>query len=198
VGCGDLRGFNVKVIRHEQHILIKAASSSWSESICDSRNRASFHRHLSVAVFLGAPPLDAIMFHHLVLAAAAIAVASSATTPDTQHNGPNTAKTTKPNFIFIMTDDQDLHMDSLKYMPAVQEHFGNSGTFHKKHYCTVSQCCPSRVSLLTGKAAHNTNVTSVTEPYGTFFACFSQQPCASADSNQSYRRLSQIHIRRVE
>ena len=65
-----------------------------------------------------------------------------------------------------MTDDQDLHMDSLKYMPAVQKHFGNGGTFHEKHYCTVSQCCPSRVSLLTGKAAHNTNVTAVTQPYG--------------------------------
>jgi N-acetylglucosamine-6-sulfatase len=125
-------------------------------------------RHLTFAFFLGSPPLDAIMLHHVGLAVAAIAVASSATTPYTQPNEPSTAKTSKPNFIFIMTDDQDLHMESLKYMPAVQEHFGNGGTFHQKHYCTVSQCCPSRVSLLTGKAAHNTNVTAVTEPYGTF------------------------------
>jgi len=106
------------------------------------------------------------MIRHLGLAATALAVASAATTADTQHNASNAAKTTRPNFIFIMTDDQDLHMDSLRYMPAVQKHFGNGGTFHEKHYCTVSQCCPSRVSLLTGKAAHNTNVTAVTEPYG--------------------------------
>lgn len=71
-----------------------------------------------------------------------------------------------PNLILIMTDDQDLHMDSLKYMSAVQTHFGNEGTFYERHYCTVSKCCPSRVSLLTGKAAHNTNVTAVAAPYG--------------------------------
>jgi len=127
-----------------------------------------------------------------------MAVASSATISDTQHSEPNAAKTTKPNFIFIMTDDQDLHMDSLKYMPAVQEHFGNGGTFHEKHYCTVSQCCPSRVSLLTGKAAHNTNVTSVTDPYGTVYSSFRCQPCAFADFDQFHRRLSKIHIRRME
>ncbi|KAM0714000.1 hypothetical protein Q7P37_010964 [Cladosporium fusiforme] len=82
--------------------------------------------------------------------------------------------TSKPNFIFIMTDDQDLHMDSLKYMPAVQAHFGNEGTFYERHYCTVSKCCPSRVSLLTGKAAHNTNVTAVSAPYGGYAKFVSQ------------------------
>ena len=110
------------------------------------------------------------MIRHLDLASIVVAVASAATTPHTQYNETNAANTTtKPNFIFIMTDDQDLHMDSLKYMPAVQKHFGNGGTFHEKHYCTVSQCCPSRVSLLTGKAAHNTNVTAVTQPYGEVY-----------------------------
>ena len=88
-------------------------------------------------------------------------------------------------------------MDSLKYMPAVQKHFGNGGTFHEKHYCTVSQCCPSRVSLLTGKAAHNTNVTAVTEPYGTIHS-IRQDACAFADKNASQRRVSKVHIRRME
>lgn len=107
------------------------------------------------------------MVRQLGLVAMVLAVAANATTQHKAQNGANAASvTTKPNFIFIMTDDQDLHMDSLKYMPAVQKHFGNGGTFHEKHYCTVSQCCPSRVSLLTGKAAHNTNVTAVTQPYG--------------------------------
>lgn len=59
-----------------------------------------------------------------------------------------------PNFIFIMTDDQDLHMNSIQYQPGVQKHFAEQGTFFSKHYCTISICCPSRVSLLTGKAAH--------------------------------------------
>lgn len=67
----------------------------------------------------------------------------------------------KPNFIFIMTDDQDLHLNSLDYQPAVQKQFVQKGTWFKKHFCTVALCCPSRVSLLTGRAAHNTNVTDV-------------------------------------
>lgn len=73
---------------------------------------------------------------------------------------------TKPNFIFIMTDDQDLHLNSIDYQPSVQKHFAHEGTWFKKHFCTVALCCPSRVSLLTGKAAHNTNVTDVSAPYG--------------------------------
>ena len=73
---------------------------------------------------------------------------------------------TRPNFIFIMTDDQDLHLDSIEYQKSVQKHFKQEGTWFKKHFCTVSLCCPSRVSLLTGKAAHNTNVTDVAAPYG--------------------------------
>lgn len=68
---------------------------------------------------------------------------------------------TRPNFVFIMTDDQDLHLNSLDYQPYVNKHIVQKGTKFNKHFCTVSLCCPSRVSLLTGKAAHNTNVTDV-------------------------------------
>lgn len=71
-----------------------------------------------------------------------------------------------PNFIFVITDDQDLHLNSLDYQPSVQTHFAQEGTWFKKHFCTVALCCPSRVSLWTGKAAHNTNVTDVSAPYG--------------------------------
>ena len=74
----------------------------------------------------------------------------------------------KPNFVMIMTDDQDLHLDSLKYQPAVQKHFADEGTFYKKHFCTIALCCPSRVSLWTGMAGHNTNVTDVRLPYGRY------------------------------
>lgn len=77
---------------------------------------------------------------------------------------------TRPNFVFIMTDDQDLHLNSLEYMPKVQQYLGQNGTFFSKHFCTVALCCPSRVSLLTGRAAHNTNVTDVNPPYGKFLS----------------------------
>jgi len=38
-------------------------------------------------------------------------------------------------------------------MPAVNKFLIEEGTFYKRHFCTVALCCPSRVSLLTGKAA---------------------------------------------
>jgi hypothetical protein len=74
----------------------------------------------------------------------------------------------KPNIVFILTDDQDLHMNSLDYMPYVKRHLIDKGIIYQKHYCTIGLCCPSRVSLFTGKAAHNTNVTDVHPPYGRF------------------------------
>lgn len=76
------------------------------------------------------------------------------------------ANTTRPNVVFILADDQDAKLNSLDYMPNVQKLLVHQGTHFKSHYCTVAWCCPSRVSLWTGKAAHNTNVTNVEKPYG--------------------------------
>ena len=59
----------------------------------------------------------------------------------------------KPNIVFILTDDQDLHMDSLSYMPYLQKELVDRGVSFSRHYCTVALCCPSRVSMWTGKAA---------------------------------------------
>lgn len=76
------------------------------------------------------------------------------------------ADSRRPNIVFILTDDQDLHMNSLDYLPHINKHIIEQGTLFKKHFCTTAICCPSRVTLLTGKAAHNTNVTDVSPPYG--------------------------------
>ena len=62
----------------------------------------------------------------------------------------------KPNFVFILTDDPDLHLNSLEYMPLVQKHLVQKGTSFGRHYCTIAVCCPARVALWTGKYAHNT------------------------------------------
>ncbi|KAH7253278.1 alkaline-phosphatase-like protein [Fusarium solani] len=74
----------------------------------------------------------------------------------------------RPNVILILTDDQDLHMNSLDYMPLLQKHMADQGAQYKKHFCTTAICCPARVSLLTGRLAHNTNVTDVYPPYGGY------------------------------
>jgi len=74
----------------------------------------------------------------------------------------------QPNIVFILTDDQDLHMNSLDYVPLIKKHLIDKGTLYKKHFCTTAICCPARVSILTGKLSHNTNVTDVSPPHGTF------------------------------
>ncbi|GLA00590.1 hypothetical protein AnigIFM60653_009340 [Aspergillus niger] len=73
-----------------------------------------------------------------------------------------------PNFLFIMTDDQDLKLDSLSYMPLTTKHMQDKGMSFNNHFVTTALCCPSRVSLLTGRQAHNTNVTDVNPPWGGY------------------------------
>ena len=77
-----------------------------------------------------------------------------------------TASNMKPNFVFIMTDDQDKLLDSMQALPLTKKRIVQQGTTYDRHFCTIAMCCPSRVSLLTGKMAHNTNVTDVAPPYG--------------------------------
>ena len=75
-------------------------------------------------------------------------------------------KRPRPNFIFILTDDQDLRLDSTSYMPLTRSHLQHKGTEFVNHFVTTALCCPSRVSLWTGKLAHNTNVSDVSPPHG--------------------------------
>ncbi|KAI8086295.1 alkaline-phosphatase-like protein [Halteromyces radiatus] len=74
----------------------------------------------------------------------------------------------KPNILFIFTDDQDARLNSIDYMPNLQKHLVKQGTLHRNHYATIAICCPSRVSLLRGQYAHNTNITDVSPPYGGY------------------------------
>lgn len=76
------------------------------------------------------------------------------------------AATKRPNIVLVLTDDQDVHMNSIEHMPLVQKYLQYEGTTYDRHYCTITLCCPARVSLLTGKAAHNTNVTDIFPPFG--------------------------------
>ena len=72
----------------------------------------------------------------------------------------------RPNIVFILTDDQDLHMNSLEYMPHTRKLIADQGTIFSNHFCTNALCCPSRVTIWTGLSPHNTNVTDVNPPHG--------------------------------
>ncbi|KAI0160569.1 arylsulfatase [Xylariaceae sp. FL1272] len=74
----------------------------------------------------------------------------------------------RPNIVFIMTDDQDLHLGSVHHQPVLKKGLAEKGTTFSKHYVTVAKCCPSRASLLRGQAGHNTNITEVSAPGGNY------------------------------
>ncbi|KAI0534000.1 arylsulfatase [Xylaria digitata] len=74
----------------------------------------------------------------------------------------------RPNIVFIITDDQDLHLGSLDYQPVVKKELIEKGTTFSQHYVTVAKCCPSRASLLRGQSGHNTNITEVSAPGGNY------------------------------
>ncbi|KAI5859467.1 alkaline-phosphatase-like protein [Durotheca rogersii] len=80
----------------------------------------------------------------------------------------------RPNIVVVLTDDQDAALGSLEHMPRARRHLIERGTLFSRHYATTAVCCPSRVSLWTGRLAHNTNVTDVSPPYGGYPKFISQ------------------------
>ncbi|KAK9778990.1 hypothetical protein SCAR479_04226 [Seiridium cardinale] len=85
-----------------------------------------------------------------------------------------TGKPKGKNIVFILSDDQDLTMDSVSYMPLLKSHIVDKGASFDNHFTTTAICCPSRVALWTGKQPHNTNVTDVSPPYGGYPKFISQ------------------------
>ncbi|XP_052738954.1 N-acetylglucosamine-6-sulfatase [Bicyclus anynana] len=61
----------------------------------------------------------------------------------------------RPNFVVILTDDQDDVLGGMDPMKNVRRFIGNEGTTFTNSYVTSPICCPSRASLLTGLHVHN-------------------------------------------
>jgi N-acetylglucosamine-6-sulfatase len=77
------------------------------------------------------------------------------------------ARRVKPSFVVIQTDDQTL--DTIrKVMPYTLDLIGGRGMTFERYYVSYPLCCPSRVSLLTGRYAHNHNVRGNIQPNGGY------------------------------
>ncbi len=84
----------------------------------------------------------------------------------------------RPNFVVIQTDDQTLDQLYATYtppggspipaMPNTLASIAAKGMTFNRYYVSYPLCCPSRVSLMTGRYAHNHNVRGNVPPNGGY------------------------------
>jgi len=68
----------------------------------------------------------------------------------------------QPNIILLLTDDQDLLLDSLQAMPFTSEFTGAGGAVFENFFAHTPVCCPSRAQLLSGRYMHNLKAANAT------------------------------------
>jgi arylsulfatase A-like enzyme len=79
---------------------------------------------------------------------------------------PAPAAAATPNVVVIETDDQTVA--DLSAMPETRTLIGAAGVTFTRSFVSLSECCPSRATFLTGQYAHNHGVLSNGAPWGGF------------------------------
>jgi arylsulfatase A-like enzyme len=89
---------------------------------------------------------------------------------------PAAAAAQRPSFVVIQTDDQTLDElyagfgePRLLAMPNTLRLLAKRGMTFNRYYVSYPLCCPSRVTLLTGRYAHNNGVKGNVQPNGGYF-----------------------------
>jgi len=77
-------------------------------------------------------------------------------------------KARRPNFLFILTDDLDLELGTIQYMPHLQELLVAQGLTLNDFFISHTLCCPSRSTFLRGQYTHNHGVYRNELPNGGF------------------------------
>jgi arylsulfatase A-like enzyme len=92
------------------------------------------------------------------------------------HRSAFAATPARPSFVVIQTDDQTLEelyatfgRPRLQAMPNTLNLIAKRGEAFNNYYVSYPLCCPSRVSLLTGRYSHNNGVKGNVQPNGGYF-----------------------------
>ena len=73
----------------------------------------------------------------------------------------------QPNFVFVLTDDQNAAQYTRQTMPKAFDLFAGNGTTFESHIATTPLCCPSRASMLTGQYGHNNGILNNVPGWGS-------------------------------
>lgn len=98
----------------------------------------------------------------------AIVFAWSALQALAQQDPCRAAAGSRPNIIFILTDDQDLLLNSMDAMPNVKSLLADQGATFTNFFVPLSLCCPSRTGILRGQYPHNHKIWTNNLPDGGF------------------------------
>lgn len=74
----------------------------------------------------------------------------------------------RPNILLILTDDQDLRLDSMDVMPNVKRLLAEQGTTLADYYISDPLCCPSRSTILRSQYTHSHKVFTNVLPAGGY------------------------------
>jgi arylsulfatase A-like enzyme len=107
-----------------------------------------------------------MLTRRVILLAAAALVALGIGAARAAHHGPNEAGDSRPNVVVIETDDQTL--EEMRVLKKTQELLGQRGVTFDNSFVSLSLCCPSRATFLTGQYAHNHGVISNDAPLGGY------------------------------
>jgi N-acetylglucosamine-6-sulfatase len=102
----------------------------------------------------------------LALAAGAAMALGAWISVTTSHPESSSAQTaSKPNIVFILTDDMRYDDLTATYMPKTTSLLINRGMAFDNAFVSNPLCCPSRATIMRGQYAHNTGVWRTTNVF---------------------------------